>query len=119
MSVDFPLGATTKSSNNFELKLAKKAGCKGATKRRKQAEFVADFGSYCDQKIWALDNRFSRLGRSEFGAAKDPRKPAVGGRKREGKPSSNPIKARYNSLQLKLSFKFQLEKFKCIFMQGL
>ena len=55
LSVDLPLGATTKSSNNFELKLAKKAGCKGATKRRNQAKLVADFGGCGDQKNWSIE----------------------------------------------------------------
>ena len=37
--------------------MAKKAGCKGATKGRKQAKLVADFGAVVIRKIGALDNR--------------------------------------------------------------
>ena len=70
MSVDFPLGATTKSSKNFEVKLAKKAGCKGATKGRKQAKLVADFGAVVIRKIEALNNRVFGQEKSEIGAAK-------------------------------------------------
>ena len=54
MSVDLSLGATTKSSNNFESKLAKKAGWKEATKRRNQAKLVADFWELGRSGNWSI-----------------------------------------------------------------
>ena len=70
MSVDLSLGATTKSSNNFELKLAKRAGCKEATKRGNKLKFVADFGGCFGQKNWSIGQPGFGQGKIRIGAAK-------------------------------------------------